>query len=87
MAVYVNVYDVTRCYGGPEEGGWWYDAGDCILALECATKEEARFVAEQLRVEYPRTDKRYSVVGGEDYDVLVENSPGESFPEVRPIYE
>jgi hypothetical protein len=21
---YVSVYRVDRCYGGPEEGGWWY---------------------------------------------------------------
>jgi hypothetical protein len=24
---YVNVYDVDRCYGGPEEGSWYYDCG------------------------------------------------------------
>lgn len=23
--LYVNVYGVTRCYGGPEEGGWFYN--------------------------------------------------------------
>lgn len=23
--VYVSVYEITRCYGGAEEGGWWYD--------------------------------------------------------------
>jgi hypothetical protein len=27
MAVYLNVYEVWQCYGGPEEGGWWYAAG------------------------------------------------------------
>jgi len=25
--LYINAYYVTRHYGGPEEGGWWYDAG------------------------------------------------------------
>ena len=24
---YVNVYEYSREYGGPEEGGWYYDAG------------------------------------------------------------
>jgi hypothetical protein len=24
---YVNVYEVEEAYGGPEEGGWWYDIG------------------------------------------------------------
>ena len=23
---YVNCYETYRCYGGPEEGGWWYTA-------------------------------------------------------------
>lgn len=27
---YVNVYAVTRHYGGPEEGGWWYNSGSPI---------------------------------------------------------
>ena len=31
---YVNVYEVYRAYGGPEEGGWYYDEGtllDCQM--------------------------------------------------------
>lgn len=34
MNWYVNVYQVYRAYGGPEEGGWWYNEGtllDCQL--------------------------------------------------------
>jgi hypothetical protein len=27
---FVNVYAVTRHYGGPEEGGWWYDEGEPV---------------------------------------------------------
>ena len=26
--LYIAAYHVTRNYGGPEEGGWWYDAGE-----------------------------------------------------------
>lgn len=26
VIAYLSVYEVHRCYGGPEEGGWWYDA-------------------------------------------------------------
>lgn len=33
MIVYVNAYEVTRHYGGPEEGGWWYDAGTPIASV------------------------------------------------------
>lgn len=28
--VHVGVYELQQCYGGPEEGGWWYDAGDPV---------------------------------------------------------
>jgi hypothetical protein len=28
MTVYLNVYRVYQCYGGPEEGNWWFDAGE-----------------------------------------------------------
>ena len=24
-AVYVSKYEISRHYGGPEEGGWWYE--------------------------------------------------------------
>jgi hypothetical protein len=26
---FLNMYSITRQYGGPEEGGWYYDAYDC----------------------------------------------------------
>ena len=27
MAVYLNTYARHMQYGGPEEGGWWYESG------------------------------------------------------------
>jgi|TARA_R110000796_G_scaffold214879_2_gene330865 hypothetical protein len=27
---HVNVYEVDRSYGGPEEGGWYYDTGTLV---------------------------------------------------------
>lgn len=24
--LYINVYECQQVYGGPEEGGWWFDA-------------------------------------------------------------
>lgn len=31
--LYVNVYHVSQLYGGPEEGGWYYDAGEPIASI------------------------------------------------------
>ena len=30
---HVAAYIVTQSYGGPEEGGWWYDEGTVLAAL------------------------------------------------------
>lgn len=30
---YVNAYAVTRHYGGPEEGGWWYNRGTPLASI------------------------------------------------------
>ena len=27
---FVNVYRIDRCYGGPEEGGWYYNKGEFL---------------------------------------------------------
>jgi hypothetical protein len=31
--VYLNAYEVTRHYGGPEEGGWWYDHREPVASI------------------------------------------------------
>jgi len=85
--IYVNVYEITRCYGGPEEGGWWYDTGVTLISEEVSNMEEAYNRRLELLEDYPRTDRRYSVLGGDDYDILIEDTPGEDFPAYRPRYE
>lgn len=84
---WVNVYDVTRCWGGPEEGGWWYHAGDCIEAHHVGSRAQAEALQDELRERYPRTGKRYSVLGGDDWDVRIELEKGTSFPSQTPRYE
>lgn len=36
--LYVNAYAVTRHYGGPEEGGWWYNAGQPLASVPIRAK-------------------------------------------------
>ena len=33
MTIYLNTYEVWQAYGGPEEGGWWYDAGEPVQSV------------------------------------------------------
>jgi hypothetical protein len=84
---WVNVYSVNRLYGGPEEGGWWYDTGEIVLSKQFDDDDSAQDYAESLEKQFPNTGKRYSVLGGEDYNIWVEDSPGQDYPTERPRYE
>jgi hypothetical protein len=84
---FVAVYAIDRCYGGPEEGGWWYDTGDLVEVVVCLPYEVDQ-VKDDLSSQYPFTRKRYSVNGGEDYDLETSDTfPPEHFPESIPHYE
>lgn len=50
MAYFVQVVTFDRCYGGPEEGGWWYDATN-VLFEHKTTKRIARKLAKRLAAE------------------------------------
>jgi hypothetical protein len=39
--LYINAYIVSRCYGGGEEGGWWYDSGEPIASVPIPTEQAA----------------------------------------------
>lgn len=85
---YVGVYEVYRCYGGPEEGGWWYDSGSLILAEMYDTYDEALQRGSELEVEWPDNNTYTSVVySGGDYRVRIDTEPPRNYPEDRPRYE
>lgn len=91
--VYVTVYTRTLQYGGPEEGGWWYDAlhlapdnpvwashnveADVLRNLESATTWCAMY--------NPR-DGYHSVNGGIEYVSVVELSRGAHVDTTRQRY-
>lgn len=87
--LWVNVYKVTRHYGGPEEGGWWYNAGEPIHTESCDTEAEAESMKARLEQLYAdqKHGNIYSVNGGVDIDVYVEGHEGKPWPETIPHYE
>ena len=94
MMRYVNVYEVNRHYGGPEEGGWWYDSGEPILSIRVRGKDAGEVEAcelillEDLKRAYPDGGNRYSMAPGDtDYQVVIEEHEGREWPEERPHYE
>ncbi len=43
---YVNAYAVTRHYGGPEEGGWWYNRGQPLASVPVKIGPPPQWVPE-----------------------------------------
>jgi hypothetical protein len=45
---YVTVYETERVYGGPEEGGWYYTAGEAIRHIRVRGFNAANRLAEEI---------------------------------------
>lgn len=86
---YVTAYEVTRHYGGPEEGGWWYDWQTPLETVPVNNSDEREAALEQLNEAYSHVvyGDRFSVRGGADLVVLVEDHPEEFASRERPFYE
>lgn len=90
-AIYVNVYLVDRLRGGPEEGGWYYDAGSIEESLRCKDEAHAQQVYERKLAQYKEENKNRrsdtsSVLSEGRYDVTLQAWPGENWPAERPYY-
>lgn len=47
MAVYLNTYEVYQAYGGPEEGGWWYECGTPVQSILLSSDDYEEWVESQ----------------------------------------
>lgn len=88
---FLNVYEMWREYGGPEEGGWYYDRGDFVggRLLVNPSEEDHAQAERELRELFPSSGRKaYSVMyhGGE-YKMMLEDSPGADYPAELPHYE
>lgn len=97
MKKYVNAYSVDRSYGGPEEGGWWYDAGELLESQSCHADDEEALesliedakadLRKKYGPEFEGIPHRNYTNGGPNLEIYVEDHPGENFPERKPHYE
>jgi hypothetical protein len=57
--IWVNVYDTAKRYGGPEEGGWWFETGTPIwtdgAVCRCPSSDSEHKTG--FRFDYPNQDK------------------------------
>ena len=89
---YVNVYLQDRAYGGPEEGGWWYDFGIVEKSICLPTRKLARLVRRSINRVLREWNARRrsdisSVISEGRYYCTVESHPAADWPEMRPFYE
>lgn len=47
MPVYLNTFEVWQEYGGPEEGGWWYEAGRPVQSVLISQEELEEWLDSQ----------------------------------------
>lgn len=89
--MYINVYHVRMEYGGPEEGGWWYDTGRPVESRRVAPSDNIEVVLAQTREKYEAENKglppKWSVNSTGVYEVRQERQPAKPFPEDTPHYE
>lgn len=94
----VSIYLVDKAWGGPEEGGWWYDAGEPALEYASHTRIfsiEGRALAyrDMLRsglVAQLNEGRREinSVLSEGRYEAVIdEDHYPEPYPKERPHYE
>lgn len=95
--VAINLVD--RAYGGPEEGGWYYDCGEPSTAPRLArwtrvftNEDEAIAYAHRLNDSVCKRANRgrrsrYSALSDGEYGAIVHDGYPAEWPEQRPHYE
>jgi hypothetical protein len=90
VVCYVSVYAEERRYGGPEEGGWWYNTMEHVLSLpliDPGDRDEVELLTDVLRPRFTDEGDIYSVNGGTRYHVTPEARQGSRENTRRPRYE
>lgn len=87
---YVNAYELSREYGGQEEGGWYFDAGTPVACIRVHNSRDAAIAAKAIHDIWHLAvegDREYtSVLGGTDIRVSLEHEEASEFPAERPMY-
>lgn len=92
--IYISEYFVTREYGGPEEGGWWYNNYNHKRVIAIADNTMAALHIVVALNEKARNDRQEdglhelsSVTCDGVFEYEYEETPGENETTERPYYE
>jgi hypothetical protein len=86
-------YEIDRTYGGPEEGGWYFDSGTFVRAIRVHLTDadavramrRANRLLERLQRRLPKVDSCL-YAGGRYRAFSFTGLPPERFPAERPRY-
>ena len=86
---YVSAYTVTRHYGGPEEGGWWFNWNELHCSSPVTDPEAAHAEGHRFKELFGNLEHGniYSVLGGTELLITLDREPGEQESTERPRYE
>lgn len=96
---YVHKHQVRQAYGGPEEGGWWYEQGTVVedwKSPEFTTQEEAEEACRKLNEEENvrrESEEEYSMTSVLSYNStfyaydVSKHYLAFNYPQERPHYE
>lgn len=80
ISCYLSVYTIEQCYGGPEEGGWWYTVSKLDSYIYCDNHEQAERLIKEAEQELAAMNIQRRKDYASSYDRLGEESSS-SYPE------
>jgi hypothetical protein len=89
-AKFAGAYHAQRVYGGPEEGGWWYNIYDHQASLIIPDGQDPLAAAQTLWEQFSHMDDGRSlgsVLSNGAVFILWENAPKEHHNTDRQYYE
>jgi hypothetical protein len=86
---HINVYLEDQAYGGPEEGGWYYNYGHVILSIPLTESMDINAIRADLEKEYTNEGRPsiHSVLSEGRFRITHELLKGQDWPEKTPHYE
>ena len=84
----VTLHYISQCYGGPEEGGWWYTQGwpeetHCIFNKKQAIKRFIELADKYQIIEQPSLG---DTTTNSNWEVNFSNNYAIMYPKERPFY-
>lgn len=83
-ACYANTYRTERVYGGPEEGGWFYESGEPISSTRFDSEADA---ARHARSIEQRPARLFSNRAESGVRVRLQSAPACAYPANPPRYD